>query len=130
MVEKLKLHQVFDNNGKVYAAAEPDNTELREKINELIDVVNELQAQVAILEEHAHPTATTEPVDKFAKQKRWIGKLCWFWDNNSYEKGTMAILDTIDESNETGYYFQTGKGSYWQHCEPVLPYDDGIYKGE
>ena len=43
-------------------------TTFREKINELVDAVNKLQAQVAILEEHAHPTAKT-PVDPYAEQQ-------------------------------------------------------------
>ena len=39
---------------------EPSGAKLIEgKINELVDAVNKLQAQVAILEEHAHPTAKT-----------------------------------------------------------------------
>lgn len=61
-----------------------ENTALS-KINELVDAVNamqnlwlevatakkiilELQARAAILEEHAHPTATTEPTDPYAEQ--------------------------------------------------------------
>lgn len=39
-----------------------ENTALA-KLNEVIDAVNELQAQGAILEEHAHPTAKTPDYD-------------------------------------------------------------------
>jgi hypothetical protein len=41
----------------------PDDQIVIDKINELVDAVNVLQAQVAILQEHAHPTAKT-PEDK------------------------------------------------------------------
>jgi FtsZ-binding cell division protein ZapB len=47
---------------------------LAEKINELVDAVNVLQAQVAILQEHAHPTATTEPADPYAEQRKEMNK--------------------------------------------------------
>ena len=58
MIEKISLY----NDGK-HIVGQFNNYEMGEKINELVDAVNVLQAQVAILKEHAHPTATTEPAE-------------------------------------------------------------------
>jgi hypothetical protein len=99
---------------------------LAEKINELIDAVNVLQAQVAILEEHAHPTAKTEPADPYAEQRGWIGTLCRCWDSDINDD-IWGILQDIKD-NKTEKYYLYGIG--YEHCEPVKPDDDIIYKGE
>lgn len=119
MIEKLKKQNTWG--------------ECLEKLNEIIDAVNVLQAQVAILEEHAHPTAKT-PVDPYEEQRKWIGKLCWFWSGNFKQCG---ILTAIFDNNKYGendpteeYPFQRDSIGCWQHCEPVKPDDDIIYKGE
>jgi hypothetical protein len=119
MIEKLKNIPI-DMNG------EPSAVWL--KINELVDTVNILQAQVAILEEHAHPTATTEPVDPYAKQRKWAGKLCWFWDAEPEDK-IVDVLSCIDISDKYPYVMCDHQVHY-KHCEPVKPTDDIIYKGD
>lgn len=43
MLEKIHVHPIEDEFGNCYGMTKPDNMELMEKINELIDVVNELQ---------------------------------------------------------------------------------------
>lgn len=43
MLEKIHVHPIKDHYGNCYGTTIPDNIELMEKINELIDVVNELQ---------------------------------------------------------------------------------------
>ena len=113
------------------------------KINELIDVVNgmqnlwfevvtikkiilELQAKTEILQEHAHPTATTEPVDQYAEQKKWIGKACWFWDPHAQTK-TFGLLNQID-IDEQNVAYQTNFGGWYECCEPAEA-ADVIYKG-
>ncbi len=136
------------------------------KINELVDAVNVLQAQVAILQEHAHPTAKTpedkgyikldndslqkflkahpkynnngvieipkkEPADPYAEQRKWIGKLCWFWDDEKEEK-VCGILTTIDSDcglSDMCPYWNGTTSNWFEHCEPVKPDDDIIYKG-
>ena len=102
--------------------------EYGEKINELIDAVNILQAQVAILEEHAHPTAKTELTDLYAEQRKWIGKLCRFWN---FKDGAVdiGILKAVDNLKPTIPYINDIDCSY-AFCEPVKPDDDIIYKGE
>ena len=114
MIEKLKKQNTWG--------------ECLEKLNEVIDAVNELQARTAILEEHAHPTAKT-PVDPFAEQRKWIGKLCRM---NPYDWGLVwdyKILERINENNPDLPFVATD-GDRYKVCEPVKPDDDIIYKGE
>ena len=97
-----------------------------EIFNSLVDAVNELQTKVEIVEEHLHPTAKTDP---YAEQRKWIGKLCKFWDNN-YEKDCIYdILHHIDP-NCVYKYARRELGGGYQHCEPVKPDSELIYHGE
>lgn len=164
MIEKLKAINPYDETeidmdtnsvgGMVY-----ENTPLIQKLNELVDAVNELQLakdvmvgridmlnnaifdirnaidelqlKVAILEEDAHPTAKTEPdenvQDKFAEQRKWIGKLCWYklCEGDTWKVGR---LEKIQENADAGYPF-VFDGLCYKICEPVKPDDDIIYKG-
>jgi septal ring factor EnvC (AmiA/AmiB activator) len=67
----------------------PSKENIFVKINELVDAVNKLQAQVAILEEHAHPTATTD---------RMIG--CTMLDIPKSYKNDQLTLATLDYSKK------------------------------
>lgn len=82
MIEKLKTINPYDE------------TEI--KINELVDAVNELQAQVAILEEHAHPTATTKRAENV--QDRMIG--CTTLDIPKSYKNDQLTLAKLDYSKK------------------------------
>jgi hypothetical protein len=135
MIERLKAIDPYDETeidmdvnsvaGLVY-----ENTPLIQKVNELIDAVNVLQAQVAILEEHAHPTATTEPADPYAEQRKWRGKLCKFWDDSDEpENCVYDVLCNIFDLHHEDCPFQCGNGEWYEYCEPVKPDDDIIYKG-
>ena len=121
MIEKL--YWIESEAQTVYIVNEKA---LQHKINELVDAVNVLQAQVAILEEHAHPTATTKPADPYAEQRKWIGKLCWFWDIQEEYK----FVGILGEVADNGTYFQKDGIVSYLNCEPVKPDDDIIYKGE
>lgn len=135
MIEKLKLHQVLDNNGKVYAEVEPDNTELREAINELIDMTNRLHIEInnhdcRLLSVESqiwdNNEKKTEPADPFAEQKKWIGKLCRFWD----DEGDSHFSILVDIHKPAPYPYCC-EGDWWyQHCEPVKSDDSIVYKGE
>lgn len=79
-------------------------------------------------------TEQETPADPYAEQRKWIGKLCWFWSGNFKKCG---ILTAVFDNNEYGegdlteeYPFQRDSIGCWQHCEPVKPDDDIIYKGE
>ena len=95
------------------------------KINELVDAVNNLQTSNAHIQkdlcEMRHPEAKVDP---YAEQRKWIGKLCKFWDDdpNNY------IFDKLKEITFAGCYIKES-GFMYEHCEPVKPDDDIIYKG-
>ena len=127
MIEKLEIKKVpVPNNPALAKNVGMENENLFDKINELVDTVNELQTKIEILEEHAHPTARTEPADPYIEQRRWIGKLCWFWDNQEEYKFVGILWEIADN----GTYFQKGGIISYLNCEPVKPDDDIIFKGE
>ena len=109
-----------------------------DKINELIDAVNNKQIQLnnhecRLLDLHSRitaledPTYHEEPADPYAEQRKWIGKLCKFWDYDGEEKW-FSILEHIDKNSP---YTYCASGDWWyKHCELVKPDDDIIYKGE
>lgn len=110
---------------------------LAEKINELIDVVKNQQIQLnnhecRLLDLHNRittlddPTYHEEPADPYAEQRGWIGTLCRCWDSDINDD-IWGILQDIKD-NKTEKYYLYGIG--YEHCEPVKPDDDVIYKGE
>lgn len=135
MIEKLDI-----KNGGV-----EDLLNCIKKINELIGAVNDKQIQLnnhecRLLDLHRRITALddptyheAEPADPYTEQRKWIGKLCWFWSKDLKQCG---ILTAIFDNNKYGedelteeYPFQRDSIGCWQHCEPVKPDDDIIYKG-
>lgn len=95
MIEKLKEHDVIDpKTGNVIGKIGCDLREIMDKLNEVIDAANELQIQVAILEEHAHPTATTKPAKNV--QDRMIG--CATLEIPESYKNDQLTLATLDYS--------------------------------
>lgn len=123
------------------------------KINELVDAVNSLRDDCNLLMGYIAPENKCEPnnleydpnttkglsslvensktpaenvQDPYAEQRKWVGKLCRFWDDGCVSN-YISILKQIDD-DETS--FADDKGVYWQHCEPVKPDDDIIFKGE
>lgn len=131
MIEKLDI-----KNGGV-----EDLLNCIKKINELVDVVNELQCKNVHIESDLQDLMYPKEIkgelgenvqDKFAEQRKWIGKLCWFWNRNDKHCG---ILTTVFDNNKYGkddqieeYPYQRDSIGSWQHCEPVKPDDDIIYK--
>lgn len=101
------------------------------KINELVDAVNNLQTSNAHIQkdllEMRHPEAK-ENVDPYAEQRKWIGCLCWFW-NDSYDDKDCSILTDIPAKGFSDTY-ASADGFIYKYCEPVKPDDDIIYRGE
>ncbi len=57
---------------------------------------------------------------------KWIGKLCRFWSYGFSEY--YAKLEQVSTKRSDKPFFAVG-GTYWyEHCEPVRPDDDVIYK--
>lgn len=132
-----ELHTEAESNARTRANHEHKIEEFQAKDEEIAEwiaivgdlrkQVRELQAQVSILEEHAHPTAKT-PVDPYAEQRKWIGCLCRFWFDNK-KQADIGILGDINE-DDIHPYFNADLGHDYKCCEPVKPDDDIIYKGE
>lgn len=146
MLEKLKSSEI---GGKTF----------REKINELVVAVNKLETMAKntntvleslVEENNIHEKQIDElqtkvnklaPVinfaqpkakDKFAEQCKWLGKLCKFWDGDEQMSHLRwGILSTITPTSPVPYCCSLGDGKTfdYEHCEPVLPNDDIIYKG-
>ena len=98
-----------------------DCGKLQKKINELVDAVNKLQYDNS---EKANCQENVQ--DPYAEQRKWIGTLCRCWDSN-IDDDVWGILQDIKD-NKTEKYYLYGIG--YEHCEPVKPDDDIIYKGE
>lgn len=129
MIEKLSEYKITKRNGD-YINADNNvrvmNT-LVVKINELVDAVNSIvTVQEKLIDSRfVVETKHEEPVDTFAEQKKWIGKLCKFWDYDGEEKW-FSKLEDIDKN---GPYTYCASGDWrYKHCEPVSPDDDIIYK--
>lgn len=104
-----------------------------DKINDLIDAVNELQIKVNKLAPNinfAQPEVKENVQDKFAEQRKWIGKICEFWDNDGTQQLSYGVLTKIDTESGFGVQYCCNDEYDYEHCEPVKPDDDIIYKGE
>lgn len=76
-------------------------------------------------EKKALEALTPDLQDPYTEQRKWIGKLCKFWDYDGEEKW-FSILEYIDKNSPYSY---CASGDWWyKHCEPVSPDDDIIYK--
>ncbi len=132
MIEKLEKRQVpIPDNPAVVKWVGMDNESLFNKINELVDAVNELQTKVNEMAQNpnfAQPEVkenfTTDP---YAEQK-WVGCLCKLWTGDGLVR--YGILRGVAlNRKKTNYPYQALSTSF-EHCEPVKPDDDIIYKGE
>ncbi len=102
---------------------------IQDKINEIVDTVNSIMEAKSVLDNKTEADgddAIQEVIhaDPYAEQKKWIGKLCKFWDfvYDSY------YFDTLKGITDEGLFI--GHNGSWEHCEPVKPTDSIIYKGE
>ena len=144
MTEKLKTINPYDEpeidmdigsvGNLVY-----ENTPLIQKLNELVDAVNNQQIQLnnhecRLLDLHSRitaledPTYHEEPADPYAEPRKWIGYLCWFWNEN-YEDGVIGILTGVFDNADRPFERNIDQTLY-KHCEPVKPDSELIYHGE
>ena len=101
---------------------------IKQTVNQLVDAVNGI-LDYAPLE--MAMKAEPKPADAYAEQRKWIGKACWFWDDEKEEK-VCGILTTIDSDcglSDMCPYWNGTTSNWFEHCEPVKPDDDIIYKG-
>lgn len=94
----------------------------------LKEQVNELQATYSKMENVAENGKSAKNAqDPYAEQRKWIGKLCRFWN---FKDGAvdMGVLKAIDNLKPIIPYINDIDCSY-AFCEPVKPTDSIIYKG-
>ena len=139
MIEKLEL----PSSARLVCGKDYDLAfkYIKQTVNQLVDAVNKLQKDydnvciwVGEQKLNYNPDTTKglstlveepEPADPYAEQRRWIGKLCKFWDidnNNLYYGPLTKIHDT------SPYCYECNHKVCYANCEPVK--DDIIYKGE
>lgn len=133
MLEKLKKPKSINWDNDVDSCIQRHEiiADTIDKVNEIVEAVNEFQAKVNKIEEKvnfAQPEVKENTQDKFAEQKRWIGKLCRFWFEHK-KQSYFGILGDIEE-DEIHPYFNADLGCNYKCCEPVKPDDDIIYKKE
>lgn len=136
MIEKLKP-QITEKDGGAFGIIVErkfaTDEEIQEKINELVDAVNELGSYVGPLGVkfiEPKPVEFTEPniADPYAEQRKWIGKICKFWDDDN-TNSSCGILTSIDTETFKEPQFVCNDEYDYEHCEPVKPDDDIVYKG-
>ena len=127
------LNQLVDAVNTIQKEREAEQFEIQEWIGILEAVrksVNVHEKQIDELQtrsENVQPVAETRSEnvqDKFAEQRKWIGKLCKFWDidnNNLYYGPLTKIHDT------SPYCYECNHKMCYANCEPVS--EDLIYKG-
>ena len=128
MIERFNLEKV-NNPGEATLLAYA-------KLNELVDAVNELKENLKpILEERESGIKVYEevmpnmkPADPYAEQRKWIGKLCRFRDNDC-DEWNYGILKSINNI-ECSFPFMDAESYEWAICEPVKTDNDIIFKGE
>lgn len=154
MIEKLSEYKITRRDGafiNVECNTNIINTLVR-KINELVEFCNDIGNARSFLERHEEQitklndavneimtwrfdcddgTPAESVQDKFAEQRKWIGKLCKFWFADA-EHPTFGILDFVDAGPHPEPFhincYESEQGWY-PHCEPVKPDDSIIYKG-
>ena len=96
------------------------------KHNALVGVVNALVESNNIHEKQIDELQMKKTSDPYAEQRKWVGKLCKFWD---YDKtnASYSVLYEINEYSE--YLYIKPSGNAYKYCEPVKTDDDIIYKG-
>ena len=112
--------------------------EIQTVVNQLVDAVNYHQKWLGDIQCHIDTQPTENPtiskmenVDPYAEQRKWVGKICRFWnDDESLEDSTYGELVNIFDAPHEDCPFQCGYGEWYEHCEPVKPDDDIIFKGE
>lgn len=163
MIEKLDLDKrnSFGTLDWLEHWNEPSGAKLiEEKINELVDAVNDLDGLISLTnnavqalakENNIHEKQIDElqmklepekcgipdgddaiqeviHTDPYAEQRKWIGKICEFWDNDKTQTISYGVLTNIDTA--FGVCYCCNDEYDYDNCQPVKPDDDIIYKGE
>lgn len=133
---RVKMHKLqipktinWDNTAAGYIERHKLIANICETINELVVTVDKLQTRA----ENVQTDTESRPVNvqaPFAEQRKWIGKLCKFWDEDAFVTSNdwaFGILTSIDKGMQ--YQYCCNENCNFKHCEPVKPDDDIIYQG-
>lgn len=104
---------------------------VRKSVNVHEKQIDELQTR----SENVQPVAETRSEnvqDKFAEQRKWIGKICkfWNWDTGLAHYSKLITIKDINDGEMSNCPFRADDGGWYMYCEPVKPDDDIIYRGE
>lgn len=141
MIEKLGK---FDSTEASIYHVERLYAKVNEVITELNHILEERESGIKVYEEaqdmydnaildalkDKKVDVVVEPADPYAEQKKWIGCICRFWNDESLEDSMYGELVNIADVPHEKCPFQCGYGEWYAYCEPVKPDDDIIYKGE
>lgn len=125
MIEKLKQTvRGFDDK-----PAMPTAIEFFNKINEIIELLNAIVVDVDGIK-CVDGSKKPEPVHQYEEQRKWIGCICRFWNDESVEDSMYGELVNICDTPHENFPFQCGYGEWYAYCEPVKPDSELIYHGE
>lgn len=140
MIEKLSEYEITSRDSGAFINVECNtkiiNTLVR-KLNEIIDTIYDMQLAISNLDPDSdwydgdHIADISKKVDPYAEQRKWIGKLCKFWDDDAFitsKDWAFGMLTSIDKGMQ--YQYCCNENCNFKHCEPVKPDDNIIYKGE
>lgn len=133
-----KLNELVDAVNTIQKEREAERSEIQEWIGILEAVrksvnvhekqIDELQMKVEPEKCETKKDIKKEPLDRYIKQRRWVGKLCKFEGEN------YGILKEIGCSNTKHVWrdgaFRSSDGYWYNNCEPVKPDSELIYHGE
>ena len=131
-----KINELCDAVNTIQKEREAERFEIQEWIGILEAVrksVNVHEKQIDGLQEAFESIHTClkykdlnkTPADPYAEQRKWIGKVCRFFDSDK-DDARIGVLSAI----QNGMYFIKHTSTAYDYCEPVKPDDDIIYKGE
>ena len=156
MIKKLQKHEIV-RHGVVIEEQGCEPREIIDKINALVDAVKELQniqVQVnghelkiasvydqlngfrAVMRKNGwnvdrtypeHIADVSKKIDPYTEQRKWIGKLCWFWNSNTEPDTCFGVLTGLFDEADRPFERSIGQQLY-RYCKPVKPDDDIIYK--
>lgn len=126
-----KLNEVIDAVNAIQKEREEEWFEIQEWIGILGAVrksVNIHEKQIDELQMKVEPEKCEMPVDQYKKERKWIGCVCRFWYDNPNDT-LLDYLDKIQTGKDGIEYYAKESYNWFPHCEPVLPTDNAIYKG-
>lgn len=130
MIEKIRTTEqgLYNEHGTFLGtmSKDTDSLTLANKINELVDAVNKLDALLDLTNTTIQAIKNETPADPYAEQRKWIGKLCMFSNGDGFDE--VGYLTEIDPDMPE-YKFRCNCHDYYEQCKPIKPDDDIIYKG-